>query len=36
MFEHERRSGLRRALAIGAKGYVSKTGDPHDLVEAMP
>ena len=24
-----------RAIEIGAKGYVSKTGDPHDLVEAI-
>src|SRR4051795_8361666 len=24
-----------RAIAIGAKGYVSKTGDPHDLVDAI-
>jgi two-component system invasion response regulator UvrY len=24
-----------RAIGIGAKGYVSKTGDPHDLVEAI-
>jgi len=23
------------AIEIGAKGYVSKTGDPHDLVEAI-
>ena len=25
----------RRAIEIGAKGYVSKSGDPHDLVEAI-
>ena len=24
-----------RAIEIGAKGYVSKSGDPHDLVEAI-
>ena len=24
-----------RAIEAGAKGYVSKTGDPHDLVEAV-
>ena len=24
-----------RAIEIGAKGYVSKTGDPNDLVEAI-
>jgi two-component system, NarL family, invasion response regulator UvrY len=24
-----------RAIEAGAKGYVSKTGDPHDLVEAI-
>jgi two-component system, NarL family, invasion response regulator UvrY len=24
-----------RAIGIGARGYVSKTGDPHDLVEAI-
>jgi len=24
-----------RAIEVGAKGYVSKTGDPHDLVEAI-
>ncbi|MFX7389548.1 response regulator transcription factor, partial [Acinetobacter baumannii] len=24
-----------RAIDIGAKGYVSKTGDPNDLVEAV-
>lgn len=24
-----------RAIEIGAKGYVSKAGDPHDLVEAI-
>jgi two-component system invasion response regulator UvrY len=24
-----------RAIETGAKGYVSKTGDPHDLVEAI-
>ena len=24
-----------RAIEIGAKGYVSKTGDPQDLVEAI-
>jgi two-component system invasion response regulator UvrY len=24
-----------RAIDVGAKGYVSKTGDPHDLVEAI-
>lgn len=24
-----------RAIEIGAKGYVSKAGDPHDLVEAV-
>ena len=24
-----------RAIEIGAKGYISKTGDPHDLVEAV-
>jgi two-component system invasion response regulator UvrY len=24
-----------RAIDIGAKGYVSKSGDPHDLVEAI-
>jgi two-component system invasion response regulator UvrY len=24
-----------RAIEIGVKGYVSKTGDPHDLVEAI-
>src|SRR5882762_1320041 len=24
-----------RAIEFGAKGYVSKTGDPHDLVEAI-
>ena len=24
-----------RAIEIGARGYVSKTGDPHDLVEAI-
>jgi len=26
---------VARAIEIGAKGYVSKTGDPHDLVEAI-
>src|SRR4051794_33481866 len=26
---------VSRAIEIGAKGYVSKTGDPHDLVEAI-
>jgi two-component system invasion response regulator UvrY len=26
---------VTRAIEIGAKGYVSKTGDPHDLVEAI-
>ena len=25
-----------RAIEVGAKGYVSKTGDPCDLVEADP
>jgi two-component system, NarL family, invasion response regulator UvrY len=24
-----------RAIEVGARGYVSKTGDPHDLVEAI-
>ena len=24
-----------RAIEVGAKGFVSKTGDPHDLVEAI-
>src|SRR6266487_2860186 len=24
-----------RAIEVGAKGYVSKSGDPHDLVEAV-
>src|ERR1700692_3110043 len=24
-----------RAIEIGAKGYVSKSGEPHDLVEAI-
>jgi two-component system, NarL family, invasion response regulator UvrY len=24
-----------RAIEIGAKGYVSKSGDPHDLIEAI-
>jgi two-component system, NarL family, invasion response regulator UvrY len=24
-----------RAIEVGAKGYVSKSGDPHDLVEAI-
>src|SRR3546814_12386053 len=24
-----------RAIEVGAKGYVSKTGDPQDLVEAI-
>ena len=26
---------VSRAIEIGAKGYVSKNGDPHDLVEAI-
>jgi DNA-binding NarL/FixJ family response regulator len=26
---------VARAIETGAKGYVSKTGDPHDLVEAI-
>lgn len=26
---------VARAIQIGAKGFVSKTGDPHDLVEAI-
>jgi two-component system invasion response regulator UvrY len=26
---------VSRAIQIGAKGFVSKTGDPHDLVEAI-
>jgi len=26
---------VSRAIEIGAKGYVSKTGDPQDLVEAI-
>jgi DNA-binding NarL/FixJ family response regulator len=26
---------IARAIEIGAKGYVSKTGDPNDLVEAI-
>ena len=26
---------VARAIEIGAKGYVSKAGDPHDLVEAI-
>ena len=26
---------VARAIEIGAKGYVSKTGDPYDLVEAI-
>jgi DNA-binding NarL/FixJ family response regulator len=26
---------VARALEIGAKGYVAKTGDPNDLVEAI-
>ncbi|MBV9458494.1 MAG: response regulator transcription factor, partial [Bradyrhizobium sp.] len=26
---------VTRAIEIGAKGYVSKTGDPNDLVEAI-
>ena len=24
-----------RAIEVGAKGYVSKTGDPYDLVDAV-
>jgi DNA-binding NarL/FixJ family response regulator len=26
---------VARAIQIGAKGFVSKTGDPHDLIEAI-
>ena len=29
------RSFAARAIEIGAKGYVSKSGDPYDLVEAI-